>query len=55
MGEDFYSNGGEALEQVTQRGGGYSIPRDIWGLPGQGSEQPDPAVGVPVHCKGVFD
>jgi len=44
---------GEALEQIDQRGGGCSIPGDIQGQAGQGSEQPDLAVGVPVHCRGV--
>ena len=38
---------------LVQRGGGCPIPRDIQGQAGQGSEQPDLAVRVPVHCKGV--
>ena len=45
--------GGEALEQVAQRGGGCPIHGDIQGQDGWGSEQPDLAGGVPVHCKGV--
>ena len=43
----------EALAQVAQRGGGCPIPGDIQGQAGQGSEQPDPAVGVPVQCRAV--
>ena len=34
------------------------LPRKVWWMPRQGqprpdSEQPDRAVGVPVHCRGV--
>ena len=39
----------DMLEQVAQRGGGCSIPSDVQGQAGQGSEQPDGAVDVPVH------
>jgi len=49
----FYNNGGEALEQIAQRGGGCPLLGDIQGQTGQGSEQPDLAVDVPVHCRGV--
>jgi len=35
----FYNKGGEALAQVVQRGGGYSIPGVTQGQAGQGSEQ----------------
>ena len=35
------------------RGGGYPILGDIQGQARPGSEQPDLAVGVPVHCRGV--
>ena len=45
--------GSEALAQVAQRGGGYPIPGDIQGQTEWGCEQPDRAVGVPVHCRGV--
>ena len=45
-------NGG-ALRQVAQRGGGCPIPGDTQGQAGWGSEQPDVAVGVPVHCREV--
>jgi len=45
--------GGEALEQVTQRGGGCPLLGDIQGQAGEGSEQPDLAADFPVHCRGV--
>ena len=32
--------------------GGCPVPGDIQGRAGQGSEQPDVAVGVPVHYRG---
>ena len=48
-----YSEGSEALEQVAQIGGGCPIISDIKGKTGPGSGQPDPAVDVPVHCRGV--
>jgi len=41
------------VEQVAQRGGRYSIPGNIQGQTGQGSEQPDLVVDVPAHCRGV--
>ena len=37
----------------VQRGGGCPIPGDAQGQGGWGSEHPDVAVGVPVHCRGV--
>ena len=43
------SKGGEALEQVAQRGGGCPAPGDIQGQAGWGSKQPDGTIGVPVH------
>ena len=46
-----YNKGNEAL--VAQRGDGCSVPGDIQGQAGQGSEHPDLAVGVPVHYRGV--
>jgi len=49
----FYSTGGEALEQVAQRGGGCPILGDTQGQAGWGSEQPDVAAGVPAHCRQV--
>ena len=35
------------------RDGGCPVPGDIQGQAGQGSEQSDLSVGVPVHCRGV--
>ena len=29
------------------------VSGDIWGQAGRGSEHPNLAVGVPVHCRGV--
>ena len=49
--EGFYGKSSEALEQVAQRGGG--VLGDIQGQAGWGSEQPDVAVDVPVHCREV--
>lgn len=37
----FYSEGGEAVEQVAQRAGGYPIPRNIQGQAERLFEQPD--------------
>lgn len=37
----FNREGGETLEHIPGRGGGCTIPRDIQGHVGQGSEQPD--------------
>ena len=47
------NKGGEALEQVAQRGGGSPILGDSQGQAGWGFEYPDLAVAVPVHCRGV--
>ena len=49
----FYREGDEALEQVAQRCGEFPIPGDFQGQVRPGSEQPDLAVDVPVHCRGV--
>ena len=49
----FHCKGSDTLEQVAQRGGGCPILGDIQGWAGWSSEQPDVAIGVPVHCKGV--
>lgn len=43
----------EALAQVAQRVGHCPILGDIQGQVGQ-AEQPDLAVGISVHCKGVL-
>jgi len=39
--EIFYSEGGESLAQIAQRGGRCPIPGKIQDQVGQGSEQPD--------------
>jgi len=44
---------GVALEQAAQRGGECPIPEDTHGQVGRGSECPDVAVGVSVHCRTV--
>jgi len=43
----------EALAQVVQRAGGCPVPADTQDQAGWGSEHPDVAVDVPVHCRGV--
>lgn len=48
-----YCDGEGALEQAAQRGGACPIPEDTHGQVGQGSECPDVAVGVSVHCRRV--
>ena len=48
-----YNEGGEARAQVAQRDGGSPVLRDTQDQAGWGSEQPNLAVGVPVHCRGV--
>lgn len=54
MEEMFYSEGGETLEQVAQRGGGCPISGNVQGQVGRGSEQPDldDPEDVPAHCWG---
>ena len=49
----FYSEGGEMLERVAQRGGRCLIPGNIQGQVAQGSEQPDLVEDVPAHCRGM--
>ena len=51
--EIFYLEGGETLQQVAQRGGRCSIPGNIQGHVGWGSEQPDVVEDVPAHCRGI--
>ena len=41
------------LAQVSQRGDKCPILGGIQGQAGQRSEQPDLAVGGPIHCRGV--
>jgi len=45
--------GGDALEQVVQRGGASPFLEGIQDQDGLGSEQPDLAIDVHVHCRGV--
>ena len=52
-GKIFYSEGGEALEQVAQRCDWCPITGDFQGEAGSGTEQPDVAVHVPLHGRGV--
>ena len=49
----FYSEGGEALAQAAQRCDGCPVPGDIHGEARPGSGQPDLAVDIPIHSKGV--
>ena len=45
--------GGEAQEQVAQRGCGWPIPGSVQGQVGWGFEQPGLVEGVPAHGRGV--
>lgn len=51
--ESYYSAGGEALAEVAQRGGGCSIPGNIQGQSGWGSERPGLVEDVPGHGRRV--
>jgi len=48
-----YSEGGETLEWVAQRGSGAPIPGNIQGQVGRGSEQPGLVEDVPAYCRGA--
>jgi len=48
-----YTEGGEVLARVAQRGGGCPIPGNVQGHVGWGSERPDPVEDVPAHGRGV--
>lgn len=50
---DVRKKDGEALEYVAQRDGRCPFPGHIQGQTRLGSEQPEVAVYVPVHCRGV--
>ena len=52
--EFYYSEDGETLEQVVQRGGRCPIPGNIQGQVGGGSEQPGLVEDVPAHCRGCW-
>lgn len=49
----FCDDSGETLAQVTQRGGGCSIPENIRGQDGQESEPHGLVEDVSVHCRDV--
>ena len=49
----FFTQGGDALEQVAQGGCGHPIPGGIQGQAGCGSGQPGLVVGDPLHSRGV--
>ena len=49
----FYSEGGETVAQVAQRGGRCPIPGNVQGQVGRGSEHPDLVEDVPAHGRGV--
>ena len=51
--EILQSEGGEALPQVAQRGGGCPVPGNVQGQVGRHSEQPDPVEDVPAYGRGV--
>ena len=51
--EFFYSEGGETLAQVAQRGSGGPIPGNIQRQAGRGSEKPGLVQVVPAHWRGV--
>ena len=53
MALNIYSEGGEKLAQVAQRGGRCPIPGNIQGQVGRGSEQPDLVGNVSAHGMGV--
>ena len=48
-----HPEGGEALEQVAQRGRGCPIPEGMQGQAGCGSGQPGVVVGDPAHSRGL--
>jgi len=48
-----YSEDGETLEQVFQRGGRCPIPGNIQGQVGQGSEKPDLVEDIHAGCRGL--
>ena len=49
----FFTEGGDALEQVAQGGCGCPIPAGIQGQAGCGSGQPGLVVGDPAYSRGV--
>ena len=53
MLEILYCEGGEALEQVAQRGCGGPLPGSVQGQVGWGFGQPGLVEGVPAHGRGL--
>ena len=49
----FFTEGGDALEQVAQGGCGCPIPGSLQGQAGCGCGQPGLVVGDPAHSRGV--
>ena len=49
----FNSEGGEDLEQITQRAGGCPVSGDVHVMAGSGPGQRDLSVDVSVHCREV--
>jgi len=49
----FYHEGGETLEQFSQRSCGYSSSGRVQGQVGLGFEQPGLVEGVPVLGRGI--
>lgn len=49
----FYNKGCEAPAQVAQRGGECPVRRHIQGWEGGRSKQPEQAVDISVHFRGV--
>ena len=48
-----YSEGGETLAQIAQRGGRCPVPGNVQGQDGRGSEHPGLVEDVPAHCRGL--
>ena len=56
--EIFYTEGGDPLAQVAQRGGGYPTPGNIQDQVGRGSEQPvvvEDVLAAPCQRVGLDD
>ena len=51
--QSFYSEGGEALKQVAQRGGECLVPGYFQGQARSSPVKPHLAVHVPVHFRAV--
>ena len=49
----FYTEGGEALERVAQRGGRCTLPGNNQGQIGRSSEQSDLVEDAPAYCREV--